>query len=167
MCFSETPSSFLRSHDFSPRRIQPDPAKTEVVKSYPPPVDATGVRRFLGLASYYRRFVPNFASIAAPLQALTKKNAVFQWSEKCEEAFVKLKRLLTTTPVLAYPKFGPGCSFILEMDASTVGLGAVLSQTQDDGTVHTLLAQSTNTTVFRNWRRLDLFGPSAIFDLIY
>ena len=123
-------------HVISAKGILPDPAKTEKVRLYPCPLDATGVRRFLGLASYYRRFVPNFASVAAPLHALTKKDAVFQWTTECQGAFAKLKELLTTTPVLAYPMFGPGRSFILETDASMVGLGAILSQAQDDGTVH-------------------------------
>lgn len=91
-------------HVISAQGIHPDPVKTEKVKSYP---HATGVRRLLGFASYYRRFVPNFASIAAPLHALTKKNTAFQWARECEEAFMELKKLLTTTPVLAYPKFGP------------------------------------------------------------
>lgn len=76
---------------------------------------------FLGLASYYRRFVPGFATIAAPMHALTKKDATFQWSTECEKAFVLLKELLTSTPVLVFPRFGPDRSFILEMDASTVG----------------------------------------------
>ena len=123
-------------HVISAQGVRPDPIKTEKVKSYPCPLDATGVRRFLGLASYYRRFVPNFSVIAAPLNALTKKNAVFQWTSECDRAFEELKHSLTTTPVLGYPRFGPGRSFILETDASTVGLGAVLSQTQDDGTIH-------------------------------
>jgi hypothetical protein len=73
---------------------------------------------FLGLASYYRRFVSNFATIAAPLHALTKKNVVFQWTPECEEAFGNLKEALTTAPVLVYPQFGPGCSSILKTDAS-------------------------------------------------
>ena len=106
------------------------------VRNYPHPVDTTGVRRFLGLASYYRRFIPGFATVAAPLHALTKKNVTFQWSAECEEAFVQLKELLTSAPVLVYPKFGPEHTFILETDASTIGLGAVLSQEQDDGTIH-------------------------------
>ena len=74
--------------------------------------------------------------MAAPLHKLTKKNVVFEWSAECEKSFVCLKELLTTPPVLAYPKFGPSRTFTLETDASTVGLGAILSQEQDDGTVY-------------------------------
>lgn len=74
------------------------------------PTDATSVGQFLDLASYYRRFVPSFATVAAPLHTLTRKNAVSEWSADCEAAFAKLKELLTTTPVLTYPKFGPECS---------------------------------------------------------
>ena len=120
----------------SAKGISPDPAKTEKVKLYPPPTDVIKVRQFVGLALYYRRFVPNFAKIAVPLHTLTKKNAVFCWIPEYESVFMKLKQLLTSTPVLAYPKFGPGKTFVLETDASTVGLGAVLSQAQEDGAVH-------------------------------
>ena len=116
--------------------IAPDPNKTEKVRNYPHPVYVTSVRCFLGLASYYRRFIPRFAAVASPLHALTKKGATFQWMRECEESFNSLKRLLTSAPVLAYPRFGPDCAFILETDASTVGLGAVFSQAQDDGTIH-------------------------------
>ena len=116
--------------------ISPDPAKTEQVKCYPTPTDAIKVRQFIGLASFYRRFIPKFAVIAAPLHALTKKNAVFCWTKECECAFQKLKDLLVSAPVLAYPQFGASQSFILETDASMVGLGAILSQEQSDGTVH-------------------------------
>ena len=123
-------------HVISKEGIRPDPAKTEKVHRFPTPVDETKVRQFLGLASYYRRFVPGFAQIAAPLHALTKKNAVFHWTPECESAFSKLKELLTTAPVLSYPVFGPQCEFILETDASGVGLGAILAQKQVDGSVH-------------------------------
>lgn len=116
--------------------IRPDPSKTKKIQSYPRPTDVTGVRRFLGLTSYYRRFVLKFASIACPLHALTKKDAVFECNPSCESAFTQLKEALTTTPVLVYPRFGPGNSFILETDSSIVGLGAVLPQAQDDGIIH-------------------------------
>ena len=135
-CHLFQPKVHFLGYVISSLGIQPDPAKTEKVRLYPRPVDVTSVRQFLGLASYYRRFVSNFATIAAPLHALTKKNAIFQWTPECEESFQKLKEALTTPPVLAYPRFGPDCYFILETDASTVGLGAVVSQAQPDGDIH-------------------------------
>ena len=92
----------------------------------------------LGLASYYRRFIPNFAKVAKPLHNLMKKGVAFYWSKECEEAFAKLKQLLISAPVLAYPEFGSGKSFILETDACVEGLGAILSQPQEDGSIHPL-----------------------------
>ena len=88
---------------------------------------------FLGLASYYRRFVSGFSTIANPLFTLTKKDVKFVWSTQCDEAFQKLKDKLVGSPVLAFPQFDRG--FILDTDASGVGLGAVLAQKQDNGTV--------------------------------
>ena len=116
--------------------IQVDPSKTDKVKNFPTPTDPTSVRSFVGLASYYRRFVPRFAAIAAPLHRLTKKDVKFEWSEECETAFCRLKSLLTEAPVLVYPRFGEGEHFLLETDASGIGLGAVLSQKQSDGKYH-------------------------------
>ena len=124
-------------HLISHEGIAPDPAKTEKVREFPIPTDVTKVRQFVGLASYYRRFVPGFARIATPLHALTKKEvALFHWTEECQAAFDRLKELLITSPVLAYPQFGPGKEFVLETDASLEGLGAVLSQRQTDGYLH-------------------------------
>lgn len=123
-------------HVISKEGIKPDPAKTEKVQRFPTPVDVTKVRQFLGLASYYSQFVLGFAQIATPLHALTMKNAVFHWTPECECAFSKLKKLLTTAPVLSYPVFGPQYEFILETDTSAVGLGAVLAQKQLDGSLH-------------------------------
>lgn len=94
------------------------------------------MRQFLGLASFYHWFILKFAAIAAPLHELTKKDIAFYWTPECESAFQRLKELLVTAPILAYPRFGAGRSFVLETDASTTGLGAVLSQEQDDRCVH-------------------------------
>ena len=77
--------------------------------------------------------MPCFSAVAQPLYALTRKDVPFQWSEGCEAAFVQLKTLLTKSPVLAYPQFGK--PFLLETDVLGVGLGAVLSQEQPDGTI--------------------------------
>ena len=87
---------------------------------------ATEGSSFLGLARYYRHYVKNFAAIARPLHALTKKDAVFHWSPECQDAFDCLKTLLTTSPITAFPDFS--LLFRLYTDASTAGLGAILAQ---------------------------------------
>ena len=103
-----------------------DPAKVQVVNDFPCPKDLKHVRSFLGLASYYRRFIPQFSKVASPLYALTRKDVPFVCTEACEKAFALLKSLLTNAPVLTFPNFS--VDFHLETDASGLGLGAVLSQ---------------------------------------
>ena len=90
------------------------------------------MRTFLGLVGYYRQFVPQFASIAAPLHELTAKNQPNQvrWTAEMEAAFQQLKTTLCTGPVLATPDFTK--QFVLQTDASEVGIGAVLSQVRDN-----------------------------------
>jgi len=83
---------------------------------------------FLGLASYYRRFICRFAEVAAPLHRLQEKAISFQWSEQCNSAFETLKRRLSSAPVLAFPRSSD--TFILDTDTSEHGIGAVLSQNQ-------------------------------------
>ena len=113
--------------------ISADPDKIRAITEYPTPTDLRGVRAFLGLLSYYRRFIPQFSTIAQPMYALTHKDTPFVWSTDCQAAFDCLRSHLTQAPVLAYPQFGK--DFLLETDASGVGLGAVLSQVQVDGTI--------------------------------
>ena len=88
--------------------------------------------QFLGLANYYRRFIKDFASVSRPLQRLTEKNAPFCWTEQCQKAFDDLRNCLVNAPILAYPDYTK--PFVLDTDASNSGIGAVLSQVQDDGT---------------------------------
>ena len=113
--------------------ISPDPQKVAAVRDFPRPRDVRTLCSFLGLASYYRRFMAGFSVVANPLFALTKKDMEFIWSAACEEAFQKLKGLLIEAPVLAFPEFDRG--FLLDTDASGVGLGVVLAQKQNDGSV--------------------------------
>lgn len=113
-------------HIVSERGVSTDPAKVEVVATWPTPTNVTEVRSFLGLASYYRRFIYKFSDVARPLTALTKKENPFIWTDKCETAFQTLKEKLTTAPILAYPRMGVG--FILDTDASQFAIGAVLAQ---------------------------------------
>ena len=112
--------------------ISADKKKVKAVQEFPQPRDVKSLRSFLGLASYYRsRFIPKFSSVAGPLYPLTKKDAVYEWDKGCQEAFEKLKQLLTEAPVLAFPDFSR--EFILETDTSGAGLGAVLAQKGEDG----------------------------------
>ena len=123
-------------HVVSAKGIQTDPDKTKAVQEWPTPKDVAELRSFLGLCSYYRRFINNFAVITEPLRRLLQKGTEFAWKEQQERAFQELKNCLVTPPVLAYPNFGPSAGeFVLDTDASTEkGIGAVLSQLQEDGT---------------------------------
>ncbi len=105
-------------------RVSPD--KVAAVKEWPVPTCVTDVRSFLGTASYYRRFIPGFATIASPLHEMTNKDKRFEWTAECQYAFDHLKGMLCQAPVLAFPV--PGAKFILDTDASDKGIGAVLSQ---------------------------------------
>ena len=116
-------------HRVTEEGLLPDPSLLAVIRDIPPPKTATEVRSFLGLAGYYRRYVKGFAAIAAPLHALTRKDAVFHWSEDCQNAFDQLKLRLTTSPITAFPDFSQ--EFRLYTDASTAGLGAILAQVRD------------------------------------
>ena len=129
-CTFAQESVIFLGHAATAKGIQADPLKLEAMRAYPVPTDVKSLQSFIGLASYYRRFVPGFAKVAAPLHALTKKDPPFVWGLECQTAF---EDLLTNSPVLAFPDFTRG--FILETDASGTGLGAVLAQEQIDGSV--------------------------------
>ena len=120
--------------------IQTDPAKIQKIIDYPIPKTVTQVRSFLGIASYYRRFIKNFAAIARPLHEQTKTKKKVPWTMKTTESFNQLKKLLTTAPVLARPDFSK--EFILVTDASKLGLGCVLTQLDDDGKEHPIIFAS-------------------------
>ena len=123
---------FLK-HVVSAKGIHPDPGKIRAVSKFPVPTSVHSLQGFLGLASYYRRFVPNFARIAGPLHMLTRSNVAFVRTTSCQQAFERLKRLLTSPPVLSYPDFSE--PFQLHTDASGEGLRAVLEQ-KSDGVCH-------------------------------
>ena len=113
----------------SNKGVSTDPAKISTVSHWPTPTNVTELRSFLGLASYYRRFIHHFAEVAAPLYRLQEKGSTFRWTANCTDAFEMLKKKLTSAPILAFPR--PSDTFILDTDASECGIGAVLSQRQE------------------------------------
>jgi hypothetical protein len=113
-------------HTISQAGIAVDPDKVQEVMNWKPPTTVRQIRSFLGLAGYYRRFIPDFSRIAKPMTELLKKGAKFVWGQKCEDAFHTLRQHLTTTPVLAQPDNSK--PFDVYCDASGTGLGCVLMQ---------------------------------------
>ena len=133
-------------HVLSENGIETDPEKTESVRNWPTPQNVKQLRTFLGLASYYRKFIPNFSKIASPLIELLggpkKRKAKSKsphpnapppwvWSVRRDQAFKELIDKLVNAPVLQYADFSK--PFILHTDASTQGLGAALYQVDDEG----------------------------------
>ena len=106
--------------------IQVDEAKIKEIKEWPSPKTVGEVRSFHGLAGFYRRFVKDFSTLAAPLTEVIKKNVRFKWEHAHEEAFQALKEKLTNSPVLTLPDFSK--TFEIECDASDVCVGDVLMQ---------------------------------------
>ncbi len=126
--FARSEVSYL-GHVVSSQGLLPDEKNLVKVRSWPTPRTVTEVRAFVGLCSYYRRFVRNFAVEAAPLHALTQKSAVFNWSSECEEAFRSLKHALSSPPIVAHPIFT--LPFQLYTDASHDCVGSVFAQMQE------------------------------------
>ena len=137
-CFVREEVEYL-GHVITRSGLKTQAKHVEAVQHFARPNSLKGVRQYLGMCAYYRRFIPYFSGIARPLHNLTRKGADFVWTEECETAFRELKERLTAAPVLAYPCFQK--PFILETDASGSGLGAVLSQCQDG-----MKSRSTLTT---------------------
>ncbi|KAI2646204.1 Transposon Tf2-9 polyprotein [Labeo rohita] len=106
--------------------VRVDPEKVKAVVDWPTPDSRKALQRFLGFADFYRRFVRNFSQLASPLTALTSPRTTFRWSDAAEAAFAKLKSCFVSAPILVTPD--PSRQFVVEVDASEVGVGAVLSQ---------------------------------------
>ncbi|GFX51286.1 retrovirus-related Pol polyprotein from transposon 17.6 [Trichonephila clavipes] len=116
-------------HIISAEGVRTDPDKISAVKDWNFPTDVHHLRSFLGLCTYYRKFVKTFSTIARPLHKLTEAKPKLIWMVDCNNAFNKLNDSLTSAPILAYPEIGK--QFILDTDASHESIGAVLSQEID------------------------------------
>ena len=137
-CFLLRSEVKFLGHVVSAEGVRVDMEKVRALEDWPAPRSVKEVRQVVGFMSYYRRFVPGFAQLAKPLHALMGKEkkgaakatlAQFFWSEECQAAFDSLRKCLTAPPILAYPDLS--LPFIVTTDGSGLGLGAVLSQTQE------------------------------------
>ena len=109
--------------------LEVDKAKFSVIEQLPPPINAKGVRSFLGHAGFYRRFIKDFSKITKPLCALLEKDVVFEFNDACLKAFEELKQRLVTAPIIVAPDWS--LPFILMCDASDYAVGAVLGQKKE------------------------------------
>ena len=116
-------------HVISEHGVLPDPMNVLKILDWPTPSNVKQVRQFLGMTSYYRRHIKDFAKIAKPLVDLTKKGVEFLWTDACQQSFVKFKEILTGPEIMAFPI--PGKEFTLDVDASNFAIGGIISQIQE------------------------------------
>ena len=105
--------------------IHPSPRKVQAIQEVPEPQSATELKSFLGLVNHYHKFIPDMSTLVHPLNRLLMFDAPWAWTETCQVAFKKLKELLLNSPLLAH--YDPNKPVWLAVDASSFGLGAVLS----------------------------------------
>ena len=140
-------------HVVSERGLFPLKANIRKILEYDPPTTVKQLRGFLGLTSYYRKFIRDFAKVAQPLTEMTGSKVPFQWSEKQQQAFEFLKEKLTSPPLLAYPQFDK--DFILFTDASDRAIGCVLSQKVDGQEVVVAYGSRTLNKAERNYSTVE------------
>ena len=128
-CHLAKPELKFLGHKVSHQGIEVDEDKVKAIREMPAPSSKKEVRSFLGMAGYYRKFIPEFSEVAAPLTKLTKKDVRFEWGNPHQIAFECLKQQLASSPVLAYPRYDE--EYKLQTDASNIALGAVLTQEKD------------------------------------
>ena len=132
-------------HRLSADGVAVDPRKVQSILEWATPTSCTEVRRFTGLANYYRRFVEGYAEVAAPLTALGSPTARFVWSPAAQASFDALKLALSTAPVLR--TFDPRRRSVLTTDASGLAVAAILTQPDDEGHQHPVAYESRKLTV--------------------
>ncbi|MCG7869970.1 MAG: reverse transcriptase, partial [Candidatus Thiodiazotropha taylori] len=116
-------------HVVSSEGVKPNPANISKVVDWPRPKSAKQIRQFVALGSYYRRFVKDFASMVRPMVELTKKGKKFIWDAACDRSFEMVKKALISSEVMGYPLNDAG-EFVLDVDASDIGIGGILHQVQ-------------------------------------
>ena len=158
-------SAQFLGHIVSANGLQPDPSKVTAVQSYPVPTTVTELKRFLGMTSYYRRFIPRFATIAAALHKLLQKDVPYVWTPHCQLSFETLRDKIITAPVLSFANFSK--PFFLHTDASGVGVGALLSQSNEQFLKPIGYASRSLTKAEKNYAVIELEALALVFGLQY
>ncbi|CAH8515513.1 unnamed protein product [Schistosoma bovis] len=141
---------------------KPDPENVEAIKSMPPPTDVSTLRSFLGMVSHYGVFLPDLHRHRAPLNCLLKKDTKWFWSTECQEAFLKLKQLLSSDLLLTH--YDPYLPIIVAADASNYGIGAVISHAYPDGSEKAIAHAARSLTMTeRNYSQIEKEALAIIF----
>jgi len=122
------PELLYVGHIISADGVRADPTKVDALTKHPAPVDVSGVRSFLGTTNYFRKYIKDYAQIAAPLTNLTKSSVQFQWDTKQQTAFQALKQAISEAPILRLPDWTSTEPFEIHCDASLAGIGGILMQ---------------------------------------
>ena len=131
-------------YDIAPTGVSMNPSKVKSVLEWAAPRNIRGLQSFLGFANYYRRFIQNYSKKIQGMTALTKKGVKYHWPESADAAFKELKKAFTEAPILAH--YDEERQVVLETDASSGAMGAVMSQAGDDGKLHPVAFMSKSLT---------------------
>lgn len=156
----------ILGHTVSKVGIRPDDSKLLAVKNFPRPTSVKHIQSFVGLCSYYRKYIKNFAIFAHPLHEATKKSTGFVWEIEQEEAFQALKEKLSTAPVLHH--YNPNMDCELRTDASHAGIGAILLQKDAKNDLHPIAYLSRSLSkAEKNYTISEIEALAVIWSLKY
>ena len=159
--FKDSSVTYL-GHRIDAEGVHPTPEKIKAIERAPSPSNVTQLKSYLGLLTYYNRFLPNLTSILFPLYRLLKKNARWHWTQREEESFQASKKLLTSAEVLVH--FDPNLELLLSCDASAYGVGAVLAHRLPDGSERPIgYVSRTLSDAERNYSQMKKDGLACIF----
>ena len=161
-CTFMLPEVEYLGHSISARGLHPLASKVRAIADAPTPSNVSQLKSFLGMLNYYGRFLPDLATLLAPLYILLQSARKWSWEEPQQKAFNQAKKVLTTSALLTH--FDPKKPVILSCDASPYGVGAILSHQMDDGSERPIsFASRTLSTAERNYAQLDKEALAIIF----
>ena len=161
-CKFAVPTVKYLGHVIDEHGLHPSESKVRVIRDAPTPTNVTELKSFLGLLNYYHKFLPDLATLLAPLHQLLRKDTKWMWTERQEEAFKKAKSLLHSDSLLVH--YDEAKPLIVACDASSYGLGAILSHCMDDGSeLPVAFASRTLSSAEKRYSQLEKKALAIIF----